>query len=1019
MIALVVAALAARRTQALLLMALAALTTAAAAAAPAFLTLADRSVAAAEIRAASPVQRSAQIETTAAATGTEPDGFLDFARDALRIPGFARAVGAETDVIATGPAGVGAPRLAYREDACAHLRVLDGRCASATGEVMLTRESAGKLAVRVGSVFTVEYAVSHGLDGYVAAGPPVGVSVVGIVRPRDAAEPYWGTAPYFGYDTGVRGFTDPILTDRSTLRALDHQQERLSVTAVIDLAAAATADPNRLVDRIDAASQAASKRESLATGEARTLLAQIAADRAATRQVVPALAVPLVVLGWFGIYLAVAYGTLARRREVGLLRLRGTGFAWRWWLAAGEALLPLLCGALVGVVAGRLLVAALAPVLAPDAGTADAGPVGWRYPLLALVGALACVPLAQRQSMVTSVSAVLRRVPPRTRRWSGGVLDAVVVVLAVAALFQLRSAAGAPAGLALLVPGLLVAAVAVLAGRLVLPLAVRLGRWALRRGRLPMGLAALRASRTPGMARLLVLMAVAGGLAAFTLSTAEVAARSRAQEAQLQVGAARVADVAPVTRTGLLTAVHRVDPEGRWAMAVSSLATQGGPPALAVDTGRLARVANWPGPLPAAAVAARLRPPLPAPLVVRGHVLSIDIETSMRTRGSAPELEASVAPLAGGSPQAVRWGALRAGRHTYRAEVQGCAAGCRLVGMEIKHPGGEALTLRVVLRELRQDAAPAVAVAPDRWRLRVPAPKEGYPRATLSQQPDGERVDLDSRDGFVDGRMLPADLPYPLPVFGASVPGGLLVGVSNDPLPVRSVGTARVLPRLGAGGILLDMAYADALAPGEGLGDQAQVWLGTGAPHDALDRLRAAGLALGEPRDVDGQRRYLDGQGPATALRFHLFAATLALLIALVTVALVVSVDVRLGGDDLRALAIQGVPARVLRRAARGGYLALAGLGVLLGALAGLLAFRVAVPYLPMIVGMPMLLDVPPWPGPRALAGYLVVAAVLVGAGALAGRRLGAAVRTGRASRAPAAAPAPAEPVAAGREVAR
>ena len=994
MIALVTAALAARRVQALLLMALAALTTAAASAAPAFLTLADRSVTVAEIQAAPPVQRSTEIETTATVGTPELNGFFDFARQALRMPGFSSAAGTETDVLAVGPAGAGAPRLAYREGACAHLVLLAGRCAEATGEVMLTRDSASKLGVRIGSVFTVQFAESHGLDGYVAAGPPVGVSVVGLVRPRDAAEPYWGTGPYFGYDTGVRGFIDPILTSRTTLAALDHRLERLSVTAVLQ-PTAATIDPTSAVDRVNDAAAAASQREGLATGEVRTLLEQIAADRATTRQVVPVLAVPLVVLGWFGIFMAVAYGTVARRPEVGLLRLRGTGWAWRWWLAAGEAVLPLLAGALLGIVAGRLLVVGLSGALAPAAAGAPVGTVGWRWPLVAVAGALICVPLAQRHTMVTSVAAVLRRVPARTRRWSSGVLDAVVIVLAVAALFQLRSADTPPAGLALLVPGLLIAAVALLAGRLVLPLAVRLGRWALDRGRLAMGLAALRASRTPGLARLLVLMAVTAGLFAFVLSTGDVAGRSRAQQARLEVGAARVVDVAPVTRASLLAAVRHVDPRGRYAMAVSSLATQGGPPALAVDTGRLAPVAEWPGPPPAATVAARLHPDLPAPLVVRGHTLSLDVESQISTRGSQPELEATVAPLDGGSPLAARWGALRAGRHVYRATLEGCTAGCRIVGLEIKHPGGEALRLHMVLRELRQDASPAVAVTPDRWRLRVPVPKQGYPRATLSDGPDGQQISLTSADGFVDGRMLPPDLPYPLPVLGSSVPGNLLVGVANNPVPVRSVGRVDVLPRLGSGGILLDLEYADVLAPGEGLGDRAEVWLGPDAPPDVLDRLRAAGLALGEPRDVTAQKRYLDRQGPATGLRFHLLAIVLALVLALVSVALVVSVDLRLGGADLRALAVQGVPVPALRRAARGGYLAAAVLGAAAGLLGGLLAFWAAAPYLPTIVGAPMLLAESRWPGPWALAGYLAAVVLLVVAGALAGRRLAAAVRTG------------------------
>ncbi len=59
----------------------------------------------------------------------------------------------------------------------------------------------------------------------------------------------------------------------------------------------------------------------------------------------PVIAVPLVLLALFVIFLVVGYGTEARRPELAALRLRGTRWWLRWWVAAGETLLPIVAGA--------------------------------------------------------------------------------------------------------------------------------------------------------------------------------------------------------------------------------------------------------------------------------------------------------------------------------------------------------------------------------------------------------------------------------------------------------------------------------------------------------------------------------------------------------------------------------------------------------------------------------------------------------------------------------------------------
>jgi len=68
------------------------------------------------------------------------------------------------------------------------------------------------------------------------------------------------------------------------------------------------------------------------------------------------IAVPLVLLTCFVIYLAVGYGTDTRRPELAVVALRGARWWERWWLATGESLVAILLGALLGCLAGQLLV---------------------------------------------------------------------------------------------------------------------------------------------------------------------------------------------------------------------------------------------------------------------------------------------------------------------------------------------------------------------------------------------------------------------------------------------------------------------------------------------------------------------------------------------------------------------------------------------------------------------------------------------------------------------------------------
>ena len=59
------------------------------------------------------------------------------------------------------------------------------------------------------------------------------------------------------------------------------------------------------------------------------------------------------------------------------------------------------------------------------------------------------------------------------------------------------------------------------------------------------------------------------------------------------------------------------------------------------------------------------------------------------------------------------------------------------------------------------------------------------------------------------------------------------------------VGTSTVLPRVGSVGRLVDLEFLEPDRRDITAVPQAEVWLGPGAPADAVERLRAAGLVPG------------------------------------------------------------------------------------------------------------------------------------------------------------------------------
>ncbi|HTJ35537.1 MAG TPA: FtsX-like permease family protein [Dactylosporangium sp.] len=1006
MIGLVLSMVRARPGQALTAFLLAMFAMAAAVSAPVYSATADRAVVHSEVAAAPPAERVVQARRTTPSPADHD--FENLVPQVFGGGGFASVFSTEYDLVITPndpKISKIAPRFVYRDDACAHLTFTAGRCFVSETEVVLSTAAVKQLGLRVGDTFQACYGTLDPEDGdFVEAGPRVTLTLVGAFDPRNKAEQYWSDADYFNTRYSPRQTTEPVFASRLTLEALQHGNEKQALDVVID----GSAITRESLDGINASVQTGKDKLAALPGHATVhtelpnLLARINGDRDLVAEVVPVAAVPLVLLCWFVLFIAVAAATQERRGELGLFALRGVTVSRRWWLAAGESIVPILGGAVVGFVLGHYLVRLAAWLLLGSSGdvSLSAG-LNW-WSLASLAGALFAALLAQRAELAKRTVDLLRNVPSRVSRWGAPVFEVVVVVLAVVAVVQLRRGGGGLTGFALFAPSAVVIAVALLAARAVLPIAERVGRRAMRRGRIGPTLAAYALARRPGTQRVLALFVVAIGLLVFASTAASASADARDRRARVELGATRVLSVEPISRASLLARVRSVDPDGKFAMATVMLPVSedtGVPPMLAVDSRALAGSALWDDKKISAAQAAQLlRPDTGRPSIeVDNKEVSLDVTVDTLVDAFRVHWVAIVIPSDGSDPGQVDLGPVQTGRHTYVRNLPMCVNKCRLAALALEQPEGRGFDVTMTLHSLSQHGAPIVDESAfadtDGWRTpESPGPKLLVP--TLTAAKDGLRAELTGYKGAdVAVRIMPTDAPSPLPVVMARTAGigDHMTGLDGTQQSITIAGEVETVPKLAYRGGLVDIEYAERLATDGGDAEYPQIFLGPNAPSDILDRVRAAGLNVTGDRAVGPLREALEEQGPAVALRFHELAGGMAVLLAIGALWLVSSLDRLRRAGELRALRAQGVPRR---DAGASGYLVLVGTAALIAPFAALASWLLVREYLPVFSDDPHGFSASTWPSPGPVAAAWAVAAVLLaGAAIVAGARLRAATR--------------------------
>ncbi|GLW34195.1 FtsX-like permease family protein [Actinoplanes regularis] len=994
MIALILNMVWARRGPAVVLAVLAAFAVAPAVAAPAYLRAADRVIAAGQVAGAGRAEREVSIRATdrdhrdSAGGSTSPIDLSTIGAGLVDLPGFRYAYSAEFPAVGLETDNRYRTRLVHRQDVCAHLVMVTGRCLLGEGDLVLGEQTAERLKVRAGQSVSLTYAyydsAPESLE-YVPDGTPKRFFVAGTYRVPDQGEAYWGAHGYFAPEESAAGSQpgEPAFTAQTTLTLMDRGNVEIGVDGY---AGPGALDVDRLPALRDALTRLQAGLTDLGAGtdgaplqlttEIPRLMARIDEGHTTARRIVPVPAIALVVLACLAILLAVAAGAEARRPETAVIALRGARRSHRWWLATGESLVAVLAGTVAGALAGQVLVDAVVAVRWPGAG-ADPHPASLKYAPIAAAAAILAVLVAQGAPLLRPVSELLRRAPA-PGRWAGITVDLLIAALAAGAVAQLALGGGDLAGVGPAAPALVMLALSLLVARALRPLAARLGHRALRRGRLGPGLTGLLLSRRAATGRVFALLVTAVAVSSYLVAAADVAARGRRVEADLGVGADRVLSVGSISRNQLLAAVREIDPEKRFAMAAVVVGQHPGePPLLAVDTSRLAAVANRPGGAAPDTIAAALLPGAPEPVEAPGgRNLTLELTATGFAPGRRVSMEAVLTPKDGHGPDVVAvLGVLDPGRNTYEYPAERCAGGCRLNALHIS--GANTLGVHGVITVHGLGSAD-----PARWRA-----SEG---GRLSAAPDGLRIEVTNLDGVPEGLLIqPVDTPWPMPVVatGTFVPGSV-TGLDYRRVPVTIAGRLPAIPRLGAPGLLVDLEYADRVSTDGEPTTTGQVWLSRQAPPDVLDRLAAHGVEVtGDLRAAQISAR-LGRQGPAVALGYAVLVAVLVALLAAGVLVLTAAAGRDRQAEDLSALRVQGLSRSAVRRAALWAHPLLVAAAVPAGLVIALVGWAATGWALPLAGLDPPPLPLPSWPGPGSLLLVAVALAVLLGGTALlTGRR--------------------------------
>jgi hypothetical protein len=873
------------------------------------------------------------------------------------------------------PLGAVGTHLVWRDGQCAHLVIVAGRCPSRPGEAIASQRvvAAGVYRWRLGSTITLGQITEADDPNYTERVPtPPPVRIVGLYRPMNTNDPYWFGQQYFEWygapsPSGGPDTVDSLFVAHSEFTSLRHNSY---VEAFFDYPLTAAA-----VRLNDASAERDAVQGLLATDHggdslvAESGLPAVLDAAARERHLVNIdtllVTVQLAALAWLVLFQVMADAIEARGGEIAIAKLRGHS-AWSTaWFGLGEPLVLLAAAVPLGLAAAlgltHLFAAAVlvsdVPVVLPAAAVGTC--------LLGFFGGLVAAGLAGYRTLSRSVLEQWRR----TERLPGhgklilavDVMLAAAAVIGLVALLRNRATGRVDDTAALLAPGLMVFAVAVLGVRLLPPACRRLARATRAGRRVGIFLASRQVARRPVGLRLAAFLAVAVGLAIFAVAGEGITSANRSARATGELGADGVASVQFNPNLDPVAATHKADPAGTWAMAAATWLPNGGPvtgTVLGVDSSRLATVASSTNGAPAnAQLAAEIGTAPVAPITITARRVRVHLAATRLTGDQRPVVQVNLRTASQPSLN-VEGSPINTGAHQYVIAVP-CTAGCTLRGLTWDRPISAEQPLSGTITLTGLDVGGGAHWAP--LDIGLGTARSWYPSTPISGAvdqvritPSGVRDEFRNANGGYGGIAYGAD-PSPIPV--VATPSALAGSAPpTNPTMTDAIGTSasfavgryvRVLPVVLTNGLIMDVRYLQGELPGFVTEAKWQVWLGPRAPSDALARLAAAGLQAQDVSTHSARVAQLGRQAPALALLLLLACAIAGAVLAVGGTAISITASSRRRSYEIAALRTVGASRRSLTRASVMEQILLLGTAVLLGVPTGLAAAALAMPAIP------------------------------------------------------------------------
>lgn len=898
--------------------------------------------------------------------------------------------------------------LVYRDGVCSHVRITEGVCPDQPGTAMASTNTLQIEGWRVGQQLTMN-------------GVPV--TVVGGYTPVDPPGDYWGENSYFASSvTGVKSDNDnsldAVFAPLATVQAQPPGQVATSATdRSLDLSRLRLTDVPALREQVTSYVEDTSANWDSSPGSGITssslvvVLDQIVKINAALLLPVVAVESQLLLLCWLVLFLLVANASEGRGPEVALAKLRGLSAGRTVAFGLLDTLLLVVLAVPAGFGLAWLLVTALTttqlapltPVVATDAALLATAAAGAGAALAAVLAGTRTL----RRPVVEQWRRATRRV--KSRSW---LVDAALAAAAVAALVGLARAGivtvdgaqgGASNPLALVAPGLLVFTIALIGSR-VLPLLCRAAYAPTReRGWTAAMLAVRQLGRRPSTLRLALVVAVAFGLVTFGIDALVVGRANAHDRAWTETGAAEVLTVTAPPGADLAAVVDEADPTGAQATVVSTVTDYAMPPSvllMGVQPDRFARVAYWRPDFGAPTLAdltTHLAQSAAPTVTLAGTRLRVDVTSSSGLEvggGPPPVLVADVAmPNNESGTIDVPLGPVTAGTRRFDVSVPCAPTACRLAGLHLQR-GGTTLTPihgQLTVTALQVDAESGWQhvggnlTAVGGWRPAGPVNTPTKVSGAAAPGPGGLVLTADA-DLTSTPTWNVADYPFPVPAVltqtASDLRGDTVSGFGAQPLPLAPAATPSVLPNGADRAVLVERDAARRAAGGATSAVVDTIWLTSDGAKTVPAQLEAAGVTVLKTTSAQHQAALYQRQGPELAILLFLVGAVLAAVLAGGGAVLNLYLTGRRRTYEIAAMSALGVRRQTLWAALAVEQGLLMGFGVVVGALSGLLAAKVALPSIPEFADVPaappLLYGLHPWPVLASLGLAVGVLAVVV-----------------------------------------